>query len=161
MNPIAIIFSVGLGVVMAGTLAVSISNGQHPRGIQNGVDTLTTMVEEAHSTAKTQNGATIVVAPDAMTGRTQVKLYAGRPGESNYGSDVRNDIGLDATLTFAGVTSFAILVAPNGSVGALAYTYGASVTTQPACSSTVDVGVSIGSNSQTWSVPCGEARVEY
>lgn len=147
---------------MAATLAVTVSNGLHPRGIQNAVDTLTNMVEEAHSTARTQNGATVEIAPDANTGRTEITLYSGRPGQTGYGNEIRNQAEVDATLTWGTQTSFAILVAPSGLAAATAYSHGGTApTSQPPCANTVDVTVAIGSNTQTWSVPCGEARVQY
>ncbi len=162
MNPFLAIVSIAVSVLFAGVLAMSVSNGLHPRSVQNATEVLDNELLAARYLAKSNNGATLVIAPDANNGGTDVWLYPGRPSSGAFGTDRRDAPTVELPLTWNGLMNFAILIAPNGQAAATSFTMGATVSTQPACTSTIDVTIgTAGGNTATWSIPCTEGRAVY
>lgn len=159
MSTLGIIVSVVIAGIFAvwGTIAWT---GAHPT---SAFDTRAAiagqLVAASRLAEQTGTGATIefIAGPD---GAGYATLYEGRPFASAPYVTANQPFDLEAPVTFNGNTSFAILIAKNGSAGIVSpYTHGATVATQPTCSGIQTLTVGFAPQTTTVGFDCEEARV--
>jgi hypothetical protein len=152
-----------VSVVIAGILALwgTIAwTGAHPTSAFDSKDALAQEIVAASRLAEqTGTGATIefVAGPDGTGNAT---LYSGRPFAAAPYTSQNQPFNLEAPVTSNGNTSFAILIAKNGSAGIVSpFTHGATVATQPTCSGTETLVVGFAPHTTPLNFDCEEARV--